>query len=243
MIRRAVDGDFDRIADNECLVRILGLRIAYGPDAAFVQYFSDDDGGLMSLMDGVAVIHLVDLTDEWTVFLAMNPDVQVIHCSDMVGARLCATGMWNGGVGDVMEYKGPACADSADVEHAPSLPAVHKLLEQHFPSVSPLNSWYPDVSHRIRHGNGHISAVLRDGNVVSTAMTVVETPTAAILGQIATHPDFRRQGMAATCIKSTISLCKAEKLYILPLNENARRLYENLGFVACGGWAELQRTN
>lgn len=243
MIRRAIDNDFDRLADNECLVRILGLRVAYGPEAAFIQYFSDGEDGLMSLMDGVAVIHLSVLTDEWTAFLAMNPDVRVIHCSDTVGAQLCATGLWNGGVGEVMEYKGSNCTDSLDVEHAPSLPAVHKLLEQHFPSVSPLNSWYPDVSHRIRHENGHISAILQDGNVVCTAMTVAETPTAAVLGQIATHPDFRRQGLASTCIKSTISVCEGKVLYILPLNENARRLYEKLGFVACGGWAELQRTN
>lgn len=242
MIRQALDSDFPAAADNECLVRILGLRIAYGTKAPFVQYFSDGNGGLMSLMDGVAILHLPVLTEEWQVFLTMNPDLFTIHCSDTVGHALMATEQWSGRVGDVMLYAGPACEDDPLVDHAPSLPMVHRLLEEHFPSISSLNSWYPDVSHRIRHGNTHISAIVEVDAIVSTAMTVAETEDAAILGQIATHPAFRRRGLAGTCIKSTISQCKAKQLYILPLNENAQKLYEKLGFIACGGWAELQRT-
>lgn len=242
MIRKAVEGDFPAKATNENLVRILGLRLAYGLDASFIQYFTDENGGIMTLMDGVAVLHLDRLTDEWGLFLGINPDVSVIHCSDTIGTALIATGYWSSRVGEVMRYAGGPCQDDPAVEHAPSLPAVHKLLEQHFPSISPLNYWYPDVSHRLRHGNAHISAIVQDGVVVSTAMTVAQTEDAAVLGQIATHPDFRRRGLAGTCIKSTISQCKAKELYILPLNENAQKLYEKLGFITCGGWAELQRT-
>lgn len=242
MIYRANDTDFPNYADNECLVRILGLRTAYGKNASFIQYYADGNGGLMSLMDSVAILDIPKLTDEWNVFLNMNPDIAIIHCSDTVGNALIATDNWSGRVGDVMKYNGPACTDSAEVEHNPYLPVVHKLLEEHFPSISPLNSWYPDASHRLRHNNAHISAIMQGDKVVSTAMTVAETDNSAIIGQIATHPDFRRQGLAGTCIKSTISACEGKELYILPLNENARNLYAKLGFEHCGGWAELQRT-
>lgn len=243
MIRSAIESDFPAFADNECLVRILGLRATYGPNASFIQYFSDGEGGLMSLMNGVAVLHLAELTEEWEIFLGMNPDLMVIHCSDIVGRALLDNGQWHGRVGDVMVFQGEIPIASEDmVNNTPYLPAVYELLKDHFPGISPFNSWYPDVSHRVRHGHCHISVIQEDDRVISTAMTVAETDTAAILGQVATHPDFRRRGLAGTCINSTIFQCKGKQLYILPMGETARKLYEKLGFVLCGGWAELLRT-
>lgn len=242
MIRKAIASDFPASADNECLVRILGLRETYGAEVPFIQYFSDGEGGLMSLMDGVAVLHLPVFSDEWGVFLTMHPDVSAIHCENTIGQALCSTNQWSGRVGDAMRYAGemPVEVDESVCE-TPYLPKVYDLLKEHFPGISPFDCWYPDVSHRVRHHNCHISVVMDGENVVSTAMTVAETDTAVVLGQIATHPDFRRRGLAGKCIKSTIFRCKDKSLYILPLNINAQRLYEKLGFVTCGGWAELER--
>lgn len=243
MIRRALESDFPSTAHNECLVRIWGLRRTYGLNAPFIQYFSDGEGGLMYLMGGVAVLHLADLTEEWKAFLTMNPDIMKIHCDEAIGNSLISTNQWSGRVGDVMMYTGdsPSFADES-VCHTPYLPLVYDLLKDHFPGISPFEYWYPDVSHRVRHGHCHISVIKQAEQVVSTAMTVAETEDAVVLGQIATHPDYRRQGLAGKCIKSTISQCKGKLLYILPLNENAQKLYKKLGFVTCGGWAELERT-
>jgi len=173
----------------------------------------------------------------------MNPDVSQVHRSDRIGRELMESGIWQGRVGVTMNYVAQML-DAADdaVCTAPYLPSVYDLLKEHFPGISPFESWYPDVSHRVRHGNSHISVILEGERVVSTAMTVAETDTAAVLGQVATHPDFRRRGLAGRCIKSTISQCKGKELYILPVNENAQRLYEKLGFIIEGGWAELRRT-
>ena len=243
MIRKAVDSDFSVNANSECLVRILGLRSVYGADVPFIQYFSDGEGGLMSVMDGVAVVHLDILSDEWQMFLSMNPDVSVIHCSEAIGRALLDTECWQGRVGDVMKYAGDVSTEADDgVCCSPRLPRVYDLLKDHFPGISALDYWYPDVSHRVRHDNCHIAVVLDGERVVSTAMTVAETDTAAILGQVATHPDYRRRGLAEKCIKSTIFQCKDKTLYILPINEYARNLYFKIGFISCGGWAELQRT-
>lgn len=243
MIRLATEGDFPAIPDNECLVRILGLRFAYGEKATFICYYTDGDGGLMSLMDGVAVLSLSELTEEWEIFLNMNPEVFAIHCSKEIGDALMRSQQWKGRVGDVMIYEGDTSLQiHAPVDISPGLSTVYELLREHFPGISVFEYWYPDVSHRIRHGCCHISAFVDAEKVVSTAMTVAETETAAILGQVATHPEFRRRGLAGTCIKSVVHQCKGKELYILPINENARLLYEKLGFVTVGGWAELQRT-
>ena len=243
MIRLAVETDFPEIATNEVLVRICGLRLAYGPNASFIHYYSDGEGALLALMDRVGLFHAISLTEEWCAFLAMNPDIATIHCSEAVGEALIRSGLWQGRVGPVMKYAGPlpAAVDAA-VCTTPSLPKVYDLLRENFPDIAPFDSWYPDVSHRVRHGNTHISVILEGELVVSTAMTVAETNTAAVIGQVATHPDFRRRGLAGTCVKSTIFQCKDKQLYILPVNVYAQKLYESLGFIIDGGWAELERT-
>lgn len=243
MIRLALEADFPEIATNEVLVRICGLRLAYGPSASFIRYYTDGEGALLALMDRVGLFHAAVLTEEWCVFLAMNPDIATVHCSATVGESLIRSGLWQGRVGPVMKYAGPlTTAVDATVCTTPSLPRVYDLLRENFPGISAFDSWYPDVSHRVRHGNAHISVILDGDLVVSTAMSVAETSTAAVLGQVATHPDFRRRGLAGICVKSTIFQCKDKELYILPVNLYAQKLYESLGFVIDGGWAELERT-
>ena len=172
----------------------------------------------------------------------MNPEIETIHCSDLIGALLIESGGWSGRVGDVMRYVGDKVDTLGEnICTTPYLPKVYDLLKEHFPGISCFDSWYPDASHRLRHQHSHISTILEGDLVVSTAMTVAETSEAAVLGQVVTHPDFRHRGMAGTCIKSTIYQCKGKTLYILPINENAQKLYKTLGFAVTGGWAELQR--
>ena len=243
MIRLAQDADFPSAVTNEVQVRICGLRITYGPNAPFIRYYADDMGSLLAVMDGVGLFHTDALTDEWYAFLAMNPDVIAIHCARSIGEELIASGLWHGRVGGTMEFFGKApLGIDPDVCTAPHLPTVYELLRDHFPGISPFNSWYPDVSHRIRHENSHIAAILDGEKVVSTAMTVAECADAAVLGQVATHPDYRRRGLAGKCVISTVFQCKAKRLYILPIDSNAQKLYEKLGFKVVDGWAELERT-
>lgn len=242
MIRLAQKEDFAIEENNEVLVRILGVHLTYGIEAPFVRYYTDGAGSLLTIMDGVALFHTDELNDEWNAFLAMNPDIVSVHCTQSIGDQLIQSRIWKGRVGYTMEFTGELPQSiSESVCIAPHLPAVYELLRDHFPSVSPFNSWYPDVSHRLRHGNSHISVILDDEKVISTAMTVAETDNAAVLGQVATHPDFRRRGMAATCVKSTVCQCKGKKLYILPVDDIALKLYEKLGFKIVDGWAELER--
>lgn len=241
MIRRATADEVPNGGRDECLIRIASLKNAYGCDAPFIQFFTDERGGFLSVMDGVGVLYTPRLTDEWQLFLGMNPDIRSLHCPGTVGYALLKTKLWQGRVGDVMEYVGNIQEKSEDICVTPYLPDVYSLLEQHFPGMAPLAYWYPDASHRIRHGCCHIGCVIRDGKVVSTAMTVAETPTEAIIGQVATDPNFRKRGFARKCVESTIAQCKGKSLYILPLHEIAAELYQKLGFAVCGTWAELHK--
>ncbi len=241
MIRLAAYADFPP-ATNEVLVRIHGLYRAYGASVPFIHYYTDGTGALLSLMDGVALFHIDSLTAEWSIFLQMHPDIEQIHCDAAIGNRLMQTGFWRGREGVTMRLCAAAAEEPLPCEaQQPRLEAVYALLQAHFPVVPRFDAWYTDVSHRLRHGCSHLAALVEDGSVVSTAMTVCETETAAVLGQVVTHPDFRRRGMAKTCLNQLISRCKGKTLYILPLNKSAEKLYQRLGFARGGAWAELER--
>ena len=245
MIRLACESDSPTICTHEAQVRICGLYLAYGLDTSFLQFYTDGEGRLLSIMDGVGIYYGDAMPDEWVTFLTMNPSIQTIHTSANLATELANANVWQiDREGVVMVYNGPDTDAPKDprINTSPYLPDVYRLLEHHFPGISPLDYWYPDVSHRIRHGNCHICVIQEGDMVVSSAMTVAETTTAAILGQIATHPDFRRMGLAQTCIKSVISVCKDKSLYILPINQYAQSMYEKMGFIPCDNWAECSRS-
>ena len=241
MIRQAVENDFVVAPVDECGIRIHSLKAAYGLDVPFIRYYADGCGGLLSIMDGTAILCCGENIEEWGVFITMNPEILHIHCSTTMGRHLIAYGAWKGREGVVLKYAGECVEASALVCDTPHLPAVHTLLCQCFDTMSPLNAWYPDVSHRIRHNCAKIATILDGDKVVSTAMTVAETDSTALLGQVATHGDYRGRGYAQTCINSLISRCKDKSLYILPMTDYAQSLYEKMGFKPNGDWAELQR--
>ena len=241
MIRTALESDFAEVPNDECAVRIHSLKKAYGLDISFVRYYADDNGGLLSVMDGAAVLYCAGNVEEWLIFVTMNPDISVLHCSARVGKAMIKLGGWQGREGVVLRYAGGREFGALDVCETPYLPSVHALLCECFDSMASLNAWYPDVSHRVRHDCAKIATILDDNKVVSTAMTVAEISTAAVLGQVATNREYRGRGYAKTCINSLISRCKAKQLYILPMTETAHSIYVNMGFAPCDTWAELQR--
>lgn len=242
MIRTAIESDFAAMpVGDECAIRIHSLKKAYGLNVPFIRYYADDCGGLLSVMDGAGVLSCTQNAEEWSVFITMNPDIFHLHCSAELGRQLRKMGSWQGREGVVLKYAGEREFDTPEAHESPYLPSVHALLSECFDSMASLNAWYPDVSHRIRHDCAKIATILDDNKVVSTAMTVAETDTAAVLGQVATHNDYRGRGYAKTCINSLISRCKGKTLYILPMTDYARSLYEKMGFVPVGEWAELQR--
>lgn len=241
MIRKATEEDFATLSDGECAVRIHSLKQAYGLDVPFIRYYSDEFGGLLSIMDGVGVLYCAENVDEWLIFIAMNPEIIRLHCSAAVGRQLVESGEWQGREGAILRYDGTRTFPPSAVCENPHLPSVYALLCECFDEMPPLNAWYPDVSHRIRHDCAKIATILDGEKAVSTAMTVAEIESAAIIGQVATHRDYRGHGYAKTCINSLISRCKDKTLYILPMTEIARSLYDKMGFISAGTWAELQR--
>ena len=78
--------------------------------------------------------------------------------------------------------------------------------------------------------------------LAACAMTVAQSPFSAVLGAVAVHPDFRRQGWGTRVVRGILSsLPEALPCFVLRDARENRDFYASLGFSPCGEWEEIQR--
>lgn len=245
MIRRAAENDFSRKISSESALRVFALKCAYGLDVPFIQYFADENGSLAAIMDEFCVFHCVDeLNDEWRLFFTMHTDIAVLHTEEKIARSFDQFGQYNLISGDVLRISRPSSNFTLHEEalEMPPLREVYLLLSNTFTNVPPFDSWYVDVSHRVRHGCCHIVGKYSKNELASVAMTVAETEDIALIGGVATLPSYRGKGLASSCITDLISRLPQETVLIAPSSVEAAQLYQKLGFVPYGTWAEVTLT-
>ena len=242
MIRKATAEDFPAHYPTVQALRVGALMEAYGTQVPFIEFLTDGKGSLLSVMDGVGVLYApAPIDEEWENFLLFYGNFSVLYTDTATGELLAQHG-WQMNGGTVLHFEGENPSEAQKTEENPSLPAVHALLSNCFTDFPPLDGWYVDISHRLRHGHCHIAAVMEENRPVSVALTVAEAGNGAVLGQVATDKAFRKRGYAGICVRSLISRMQGKDLYIIPVDEYAESLYTSLGFRPRGSWAELKRT-
>ena len=217
-----------------------GYQNAYGIAQPFLQFYADEHGGQMAIMDGVATVLWHEDVEELQWFLSARADVHTIRCAATLAETLTRMG-WKTQVRPVMRCESALVHEEDTV--MPSIRELYPFLACVFAEMPPFDEWYVDVSHRVRHGCCRICAVENDGVVVASAMTVAEWENGAIIGAVATHYKYRRRGYAARCVTNLTAELQQEgkTVYICPKNDAAQRLCERLGFVCCDTVALLER--
>lgn len=118
------------------------------------------------------------------------------------------------------------------VTTTPLGPADRPAIEELF-AASPTMAW----SARFL-GECPYRGVYRDGKLVAIAGTHFRTPWVTEVGSISTHPAYRRQGLAAACVRDVVADLRGQTqrvfLMVFETNEPARALYRKLRFRECG---------
>ena len=101
-------------------------------------------------------------------------------------------------------------------------------------------SFLSDVTHRRNRGKSTILGTNADGTIASAVMTVSETEEAAILGAVATHPDYRRRGLSRELVRTLASRIKEQgrEVYVFSASDANTRFYQNSGFEIVAGFRE-----
>lgn len=213
---------------------LAGYGEAYGTDQPFLQFYSDENGSQLAIMDGVAIVRCGENAyEEIAAFLSLQPQVRYIRTDCQMAAFLKRE--W----GTAYEVR-PVMRCTVSLESGgdtvPLSPReIYPLLSRIFADFPSFEPWYLDVSYRERHGFCRNRAVVKDGAAVASAMTVAEWQGGAVIGAVATDPNHRGNGYASRCVTAlTRQLQQQNKqVYICPKNEYAKRLYERLGFTVC----------
>lgn len=225
---------------TEALLRILSLAEVYGTDRPFCRFWMGEGGSVFSLADGVATLHPGEEVEEVALFLEMSPDVHTVRTDGDTALRLAAGWGVEPKIGTVMRADKPLLPPGAAEECPPA--ALYPLLTTVFSEdIPPFDVWYADVHHRMRRGAFHATAVRRQGQAVSCALTVAETAEAVLIGGVATHPDYRGQGLASACVTTLAHRMGEKTVWICPKNEAAERLYRRLGFASCGQFGIVEK--
>ena len=128
--------------------------------------------------------------------------------------------------------------------YTPTIKEAYDLLvlckEEGFEAPD-FDSFNLDISHKLRHKAIRMIGYKQNGELKSVAMTVAETETDAVLGAIASHPDYRNKGYGSLMVKVlTNELLRENKnVYLHRSIDKNISFYSNLGYKVQGKWCEF----
>ncbi len=145
--------------------------------------------------------------------------------------------------GEVLVYRGEEYYSKLEL-YRPEIKELYSLLqscEGEAFRVPDYLVFLSDVTHRLNLGKCMILATDIAGRLASSVMTVSETPNAAIIGAVATHPDFRKRGLSRELVRTIASQINAQgrEAYVFSASEANTRFYQNSGFEVAARFREL----
>ncbi len=102
-------------------------------------------------------------------------------------------------------------------------------------SSADFESWYVDVSHRIRHGAAKAVTLNVNDEIVSSGIFSSIYNDNAILTSVSTQPEFRRMGYGSALVSAMVCDIKG-KVYLMRDKNKNEEFYKKLGFENIGYW-------
>ena len=87
-----------------------------------------------------------------------------------------------------------------------------------------------DMSHKIRHDTALCVGVREGEKLVSTAMTVAQSKTCAVIGAVATDGNHRHSGYGSQCVNAICRLLNDRKIFIMRDERENEDFYRSMGF-------------
>ncbi|WP_187355440.1 GNAT family N-acetyltransferase [Paenibacillus tengchongensis] len=139
------------------------------------------------------------------------------------------------------EEVGQACRNTqitvkkAGIDDVEAICALTDIIEEFAGSGGGMRT---GLRQSLQSGTGRTYYAERDGKVIACASTSAENSLSAMIVGVATHPDYRKQGLARSLVAQLCSdlLAEGKSLCLFYDNPKAAELYEHLGFRRIGSW-------
>lgn len=215
--------------------RIMCLVESYGLKFDFVQFWLqyDENNSITSAIskyDNAVTVQTTENSDisELTEFLEIIGFGSVLSDTAFFDNRKTTDGI-------IMELVNPQrkAASNAEIIVNPDSNEVYKLLTECQSErfiVPKYEDFLLDMSHKIRHDTALCVVVRNNRELVSTAMTVAQSKNTAIIGAVATVPQFRKCGFGGIAVMSLAEMLKNRKIFIMRSKDENENFYKSLGF-------------
>ncbi|MFM9281877.1 GNAT family N-acetyltransferase [Paenibacillus jiagnxiensis] len=119
--------------------------------------------------------------------------------------------------------------------------AVCSLLDQIQEFVSSGESMRSGMQRKLQSRTGRSYFVEKDGEVIAVASSTAENSLSAMIVGVATHPEYRGQGLASHLVRRLCADLLAEGRSVCLFYDNpvAGAIYKRLGFKDIGQWSMM----
>lgn len=209
--------------------KLAAAAVAYGFDRPFARFWVDEGAAYCQLDSALAVAGFPGEPEEAAAFVSMLGPKEIFGPADFLAA-LGLTVKTSGPVlGKTVSGAEPEISETADIQE------IYGLLRQ-LRMAGDWESFYLDLSHRLRHGTALAAACHAGGQLAGCGVALV-TKEAALLSALAVREEFRRQGIGSQVVARLEAQIPQKKLYLFRETGKNQAFYRNLGFQEEGCWA------
>lgn len=219
-------------------VRILALAESYGCGYAFARFYvQKTDAGfitaILSFLDHDCTLSLTEKADR----LELVSFLQAMGFSSL----LCPSSFEMDGTytqGAVMESRRRYDVQSglAVFDSYPELMDLYNFIDY---DKQNFESWYVDLSHRIRHGGAKAMTLQLNGIIVASGILSSVTAQGAVLSAVRTKPEFRRMGYGSMLVRKLVAEAVGT-VYLMREQGRNEAFYLQNGFINNGQWRQYQ---
>ena len=242
----APSAELEKICSSDVFgTRIFAYFNTYGAKFDFLKVWlqlGEDETPLaaISLMDADMTLTAKENADfeELRWFIKMTP-FSSLQCERGVMKKLNFTeSIW----GYVVEYKEHLPSESGLVTNNVDFKEMYSLISGvKLLGVGEYLPWLSDITYRVNHGTALPGAIYENGTLCACAAALFITENAALLGAVATQPEYRGKGFGGTLVKTlgSIMLREGRRAELLCKNDSIVEFYKSVGFFPVGEWAIL----
>lgn len=215
-------------------IRIMSLIRAYGCDYDFACFYRQLDENEMI----TAIISKLD--GDFTLCFNSSADISELqeffsvigYSSVLTDSSFPFTDNFDEGIVMSTVKKIELSHQYTEIDKFPKLMELFNFVD--YDSLD-FESWYVDISHRIRHGCANAYTLNVNGEIVSSGIFSSIYKESAILTAVQTAPEFRHMGYGSALVSEMISDIKG-RVYLMREEALNEQFYKRLGFENTGKW-------
>lgn len=237
------DGAFLSFCDRDVFgTRIKSYFNCYSTDYDFVKFWvqTDENGyvtAAISRVDGDMTVSAENADFEELLQFVKIVGYTTIQCNRKVAERFTADEtLW----GYVVEFKEETNINEISLRQKFELKEIYSIIKaENLTGVGDYLPWLSDTTFRINRGTAKPLLCEIDGENAGCAMVLFRTDKAALLGAVATVPEFRGRGVARNLVTRLANeeLKSGRRTELLCKSDSIVEFYKSIGFTVTDEWS------